>query len=787
LAALACGGDDLDRTLGEIRARQDEGKAAQTLEELTELSGRHADHAELNYRLGLAMVAAGRPTEAVFPLHRASESDEFAVPAGLLLASTLANTNNHSEALRAADQVLARDPDHEAALLLRATSAAALHDGEIALESADRLLARSPDNRNFVFVRAAALAEVGRLDDSEAVYRELFEADWQDEPQGEVRACNAYSRFLFEKRKEPDRAVALLKECVEKVPDDLQMVAAVGSMLGEFERSDDLLAILEAAVGRHPDSRPLRDALVGQLVVKDRLADAKGLAEKWAGEADDAQGWAQVASVRRRLGDPAGALEAVDKALAASAEAPEDELAFFRSELLLELGRPEEAEQQAAQVRDELSRTILEARLAQQRGDMKRALELYGKVSIQWPQNHAVRALAARAAYDLGDTERAKSDLLEATRQAPKETDAALWLAQIYYAEGNYRQCLQFTSRHMKERGTPDPAAHLLSADALAATNRLDQALQLLDDLAELRDGAFRSVAWVAAARLEARRDPAKGLARLEKEVAGARLDLAEPAHALVLEALVDLELRAGRAADARRRLDALAARRPDSAHLTAMRGRVALAQARHDDAAADFERALALQPDESTALSGLAILQKEQGDLARSLETMAKAAAAEPENGEYAYMAARLRLEQGDRAGARQALEQVLHDHPDSAGASNDLAFLLAEDGSDLALAQRHAERAVRLQPSAETLDTLGYVKLRQGAAEEAVGMFERALARQPEYATARYHLALALIEKGEPVAARQALEEALARPFPEQQEARKVLAKIDGGEARP
>jgi Tfp pilus assembly protein PilF len=66
-------------------------------------------------------------------------------------------------------------------------------------------------------------------------------------------------------------------------------------------------------------------------------------------------------------------------------------------------------------------------------------------------------------------------------------------------------------------------------------------------------------------------------------------------------------------------------------------------------------------------------------------------------------------------------------------------------------------------------------------------VGLFERALSRQPEYATARYHLALALIEKGEPVAARQALEEALARPFPEQQEARKVLAKIDGGEARP
>jgi tetratricopeptide (TPR) repeat protein len=149
--------------------------------------------------------------------------------------------------------------------------------------------------------------------------------------------------------------------------------------------------------------------------------------------------------------------------------------------------------------------------------------------------------------------------------------------------------------------------------------------------------------------------------------------------------------------------------------------------------------------------------------------------------------MAARMTLDLGDRAGARSMFESVLRESPGQVGAANDLAFLLAEDATDLPLAQRYAERAVRLQPSPETLDTLGYVKLRQGAAEEAVGLFERALARQPEYATARYHLALALIEKGEPVAARQALEEALAHPFPEQQEARKVLARIDSGEARP
>ncbi len=788
LCGSACGGSgDLEQRLGEIRTRQNDGKTAETLDELSELVAHNAEHAELNYRLGLAMIAAGRPTEAVFPLHKAAAAGEFAVSAGIVLASTLANTNNHAEALRAADRVLEREPEHEAALLLRATSAVQLHDGAVALESADRLVAKAPDNRSFSFVRAAALAESDRLGDAEVAYRALLDANWESEPQGHAQSCSAYARFLFEKRKDTERAIALMKACVEKNPEDLQVVASVSNLLGELKRREDLVAILEGAVERNPDARGLRDALIGQLVATDRVGDAKALSEKWASEADDARGWVQVANVRRRTGDLAGSLAAVDKALELSGAKPDEQIYFFRSELLLELGRLDEAEQQAASVQQKLYRTILDARLAQARGDLARALELYAKVSIQWPQNHAVRALAARAAYEFGDVERAKSDLLEATRQAPKETDAALYLANIYLAEGNYRQTLAFAGRHIHERGVLDPMAHLLSAEALAATNRFEAALAILGDLAKAREGRFRSVALAAEANLRARLDPAKALAELEKKIGEAKLDLGADAQAGVLGALVDLLLQVGRAGDATQRIVGLLAKRPDSAPLLALRGRVALAAGQGEAAAADFERALALDPNEGAALSGLALLQRAQGNLEKAIETMQKAAAARPDNAGYAYMAARMRLDQGDRAGGRQELERVLRAHPESAAAANDLAFLLAEDASDLPLAQRHAERAVRLLPSAETLDTLGYVKLQRGAAEEAVGLFERALSRQPDYATARYHLALALIEKGEPAAARQALEEALAKPFPEQQEARKVLAKIDGAEARP
>jgi Flp pilus assembly protein TadD len=77
--------------------------------------------------------------------------------------------------------------------------------------------------------------------------------------------------------------------------------------------------------------------------------------------------------------------------------------------------------------------------------------------------------------------------------------------------------------------------------------------------------------------------------------------------------------------------------------------------------------------------------------------------------------------------------------------------------------------------------LDTLGWVRLRRGEIEPAVAAFERALAKQPEFSTARYHLGLALARRGDAEAARQAFDAALAAgPFPESDAARRELERL-------
>ena len=787
LAAVACArGGDLEERLSELRSLQSEGKSAETLDQLTELARLHPEHPEVSFRLGLAMIAVGRATEAVFPLRKAADAEEFAVPAGIVLASTLSQTGNNAEALRAADRVLEHDADNETALVLRATAAVGLHDGEAALVSAERLVEKAPDNRTYRFVRASALAESGRLDEAEAMYRELLGDAPAEQPQVVARACQALIRFLLESRKAPDRAVADIKACIENHPDDLDMVATLGTFLQEMERRDDLIEILQDALEDNPDTVNLRDALVKELIAADRLDEAKQLTEKWASEGEDSKNWREAATMRRRTGDVAGALEAAEKAISLS-PTPEDELRFLETELLIELGRLDEAEAKLDSIAEPMYRDVLTGRLAQERGDSKTALELYGKASIDWPQNFGLRVLAARAAFALGDTERAKSDLQEATRQAPKETDAALWLARIYFSEGNFGKTVAYAARHLQERGPIDAAAHVLIAQAMAEANQIPRALKALEDLEKVGEGKFRSIAWATAAALTERSDPAAALAELERKATLAKLDLGDPAERIVLDQLFDLLVQNGKAGELEKRLDRLIGKRPDSGHLHALRGRIALIQGHQERAEQEFTRALELEPKEATALSGFALLHQAKGDLPKAIVRMNEAAAADSASGDYAYMAARMTLMLGDRPAAMEKFEVILREHPEQMGAANDLAFLLAEDAADLPRAQQYAERAVRLKPSAETLDTLGFVKLRQGAAEEAVGMFERALARQPEYATARYHLALALVEKGEPQAARKALEEALSKSFPEEQEARKMLAQIDSGEGRP
>ena len=76
--------------------------------------------------------------------------------------------------------------------------------------------------------------------------------------------------------------------------------------------------------------------------------------------------------------------------------------------------------------------------------------------------------------------------------------------------------------------------------------------------------------------------------------------------------------------------------------------------------------------------------------------------------------------------------------------------------------------------------MDTLGWIHLKRGEPEEAVRILENAVNLEPESASIRYHLALALGETGNKERAREMLQLALeAGAFPEFDDSRRELER--------
>jgi Flp pilus assembly protein TadD len=96
----------------------------------------------------------------------------------------------------------------------------------------------------------------------------------------------------------------------------------------------------------------------------------------------------------------------------------------------------------------------------------------------------------------------------------------------------------------------------------------------------------------------------------------------------------------------------------------------------------------------------------------------------------------------------------------PENASVMNNLAFALAENNGDLNEALQVALRAVQKSPnSPELADTLGWVYLKRKNIPSALQVFENLRQRQPQNASFRIHLAMALLEKGDRTSAHREL----------------------------
>jgi Flp pilus assembly protein TadD len=132
--------------------------------------------------------------------------------------------------------------------------------------------------------------------------------------------------------------------------------------------------------------------------------------------------------------------------------------------------------------------------------------------------------------------------------------------------------------------------------------------------------------------------------------------------------------------------------------------------------------------------------------------------------------------------AEATRRYEEALRLEPRAAGAANNHAWIYAERNENLSSALRLAQAARAALPGrAEVSDTLGFVYLRSGQPDLAIGPFREAVLAEPANPEYRYRLGQAYARTGQHDAARREIEQALkSSGFRSGEEARRLLQSL-------
>jgi len=181
-----------------------------------------------------------------------------------------------------------------------------------------------------------------------------------------------------------------------------------------------------------------------------------------------------------------------------------------------------------------------------------------------------------------------------------------------------------------------------------------------------------------------------------------------------------------------------------------AIRAASSLAVGRVDEANADIERALKINPRASEALAEQSVIAVVQNDKDKALNLAQQAVAADPKSSSARIALSFAQQAQFDLEGARKNLEEAVKVNPNDALAWARLAELRASFG-ELDKALEAAQKAVALNPKLERTQTvLGFAYLTKVNTEQAKAAFTKAIELDQAASLPRLGLGLAKFREG-------------------------------------
>lgn len=395
------------------------------------------------------------------------------------------------------------------------------------------------------------------------------------------------------------------------------------------------------------------------------------------------------------------------------------------------------------------------------------ATELQGLVA-KTPNNHLLHFNLGRALLVKGQVEQARIQLEETVKLRSDFLAGRELLTRIHLSRGDGAKALQEADNMIKLDPNNLPG-HLSRSSALLLLQDREKARQELDLI--LTKFPQNSEARYQLGFLAYESKDYSKASQLFSD-----LHKANPGDLRGLVGVVETLAGQNKMGDAVKEMETAASAEPDRRDLKVAVANLYVRSERYDEAIKKYQEVLAKNPKDADVLFKLGETFRRKGDLNQSIDTFRKASQAAPSDTAPLLQLGLLMDGTGRRDQAKPIYEQILRIQQDHPIALNNLAFIKAEEGTDLDSALSMAQRAFQAQPgSPDIADTLGWVYIRKNLSSEAVRVFTDLVKKYPANPLYRYHFGMALMQRGDRPAAKRELQSALSNK-PSKNEADKI-----------
>ena len=399
---------------------------------------------------------------------------------------------------------------------------------------------------------------------------------------------------------------------------------------------------------------------------------------------------------------------------------------------------------------------MLNAMLLINTGKIDDAFALLQKGVKDSPNNIQMQLLLARVAAVKGDLATSESSFRAVVKQSPANMDGESGLADIALGHKDAGALSEVADRTIRIH--PDLAqGYMWRGIAEASRKEYDKAeadFQLV-----LKGNPNNPTAYLELGMLRlAQGRTAEGKALLEKA-----LDK-DPNQLRALTTLVAYDFQAKQPAKALSRVQADIARSPGNANLYDVMASVQLQSRDFQGALESSRKAMQMSPSSPGPVQTFAQAEIALGQIDPAITTWQQWMTTHPKDSRALVLLGVLEQSKGDEGQAADYYKKALQADPTNAGAANNLAYLMVENGQNVDVALSYAQTARRAMPdSPQTEDTLAWVYYYKGDYSSARDLLEDAVKTTPDDASVQFHLGMTYSKMNDKTSAELHLKKAL------------------------